>query len=61
MGVLVRSDSIANLTPAGREAMVAYGITTVIDLHAESPPRVRCGPPFSNPCAPSPTSTTVAA
>ena len=27
MGVLVRSDSIANLTPVGREAMVAYGVT----------------------------------
>jgi protein-tyrosine phosphatase len=35
MGVLVRSDSIANLTPAGREAMVAYGITTVIDLRTD--------------------------
>jgi protein-tyrosine phosphatase len=32
MGVLVRSDSIVHLTPAGREAMIAYGVTTVIDL-----------------------------
>jgi len=32
MGVLVRSDSIAHLTPAGREALTAYGVTTVIDL-----------------------------
>ncbi|GAC1660679.1 MAG: hypothetical protein PVS2B1_18020 [Candidatus Dormibacteraceae bacterium] len=32
MGVLVRSDSIAPLTPAGREALIAYGVTTVIDL-----------------------------
>ena len=29
MGVLVRSDSIAHLTPVGREAMIAYGVTTV--------------------------------
>jgi protein-tyrosine phosphatase len=32
MGVFVRSDSIAHLTPAGREALTAYGVTTVIDL-----------------------------
>jgi protein-tyrosine phosphatase len=32
MGVLVRSDNIAHLTPAGREALIAYGVTTVIDL-----------------------------
>jgi protein-tyrosine phosphatase len=32
MGVFVRSDSIAHLTPAGREALIAYGVTTVIDL-----------------------------
>ena len=35
MGVLVRSDSIAHLTPAGREALVAYGVTTVIDLRTD--------------------------
>jgi len=35
MGVLVRSDSIAHLTPVGRDAMVAYGITTVIDLRTD--------------------------
>jgi protein-tyrosine phosphatase len=35
MGVLVRSDSIAHLTPVGREAMVAYGVTTVIDLRTD--------------------------
>jgi protein-tyrosine phosphatase len=34
--VLVRSDSISYLTVAGREAMLAYGITTVIDLRTES-------------------------
>jgi protein-tyrosine phosphatase len=36
MGVLVRSDSIANLTPVGREAMVAYGVTAVIDLRTDA-------------------------
>jgi protein-tyrosine phosphatase len=35
MGVLVRSDSIAHLTPAGREALTAYGVTTVIDLRTD--------------------------
>jgi protein-tyrosine phosphatase len=35
MGVLVRSDSIAHLTPVGREAMAAYGVTTVIDLRTD--------------------------
>jgi protein-tyrosine phosphatase len=34
-GVLVRSDSIVHLTPVGREAMVAYGVTTVIDLRTD--------------------------
>jgi len=32
MGVVVRSDSIAHLTPAGCEALTAYGVKTVIDL-----------------------------
>ncbi len=31
-GALVRTDSLARLTPAGREAMLAYGITTIVDL-----------------------------
>jgi len=35
MGVFVRSDSIAHLTPAGREALTAYGVTTVIDLRTD--------------------------
>jgi protein-tyrosine phosphatase len=35
MGVLVRSDNIAHLTPAGREALIAYGVTTVIDLRTD--------------------------
>jgi protein-tyrosine phosphatase len=46
MGVLVRSDSMANLTPVGRAAMVAYGITTVIDLRTEA--ELQRAP---NPCA----------
>jgi protein-tyrosine phosphatase len=32
---MVRSDSMANLTPAGRAAMVAYGVTKVIDLRTD--------------------------
>jgi protein-tyrosine phosphatase len=36
MGVLVRSDSMANLTPVGRAAMVAYGVATVIDLRTDA-------------------------
>jgi protein-tyrosine phosphatase len=35
MGVLVRSDSIAHLTKAGREALTSYGVTTVIDLRTD--------------------------
>jgi protein-tyrosine phosphatase len=35
-GVLIRSDDIGNLKAAGRDAMVAYGVTTVIDLLSES-------------------------
>ena len=46
-GVLVRSDNLANLTPAGRQAMIDYGITTVIDLRAESEIKGAPGPPFS--------------
>jgi protein-tyrosine phosphatase len=34
-GVLVRSDSIVHLTQVGREAMIAYGVTTVIDLRTD--------------------------
>ena len=36
MGSVVRSDSLASLTPAGRQAMADYGVTTVIDLRADS-------------------------
>ena len=35
-GVLVRSDNLHSLNLAGLEAMVAYGVTTVIDLRSES-------------------------
>jgi protein-tyrosine phosphatase len=34
--VLVRSDNLRSLNAAGQEAMVAYGVTTVIDLRSES-------------------------
>ena len=33
---LVRSDSIGHLTAAGLEAMVAYGVSTVIDLRTDA-------------------------
>jgi protein-tyrosine phosphatase len=35
-GVLVRSDNLQSLNTDGQEAMVAYGVTTVIDLRSES-------------------------
>ena len=31
-GAVVRSDSLSSLTPAGRDAAVAYGIRTIVDL-----------------------------
>jgi protein-tyrosine phosphatase len=34
--VLIRSDDVSVLTSAGREAMRAYGVTTVIDLRSKS-------------------------
>jgi protein-tyrosine phosphatase len=46
--VLIRSDNVGSLTPAGRQAMIDYGITTVIDLRAESERAGSPGPPFSN-------------
>jgi protein tyrosine/serine phosphatase len=46
-GVLVRSDNLANLIPAGRQSMIDYGIKTVIDLRAESEIKGAPGPPFS--------------
>jgi protein-tyrosine phosphatase len=47
-GVLVRSDNVASLTPAGRQAMIDYGVTTVIDLRSESELMGSPGPPFSD-------------
>jgi len=46
MGVLVRSDSIVHLTPVGRAAMGAYGVTMVIDLRTDA--ELQQAP---NPCA----------
>jgi protein-tyrosine phosphatase len=34
-GVVVRSDSLTRLTPAGRAQALAYGVTRVIDLRAD--------------------------
>jgi protein-tyrosine phosphatase len=47
-GVLIRSDNVASLTAAGRQAMIEYGVTTVIDLRAESELKGSPGPPFSD-------------
>jgi protein-tyrosine phosphatase len=35
-GVFVRSDCTTNLTPAGHDAMRAYGVTLVVDLRTEA-------------------------
>jgi protein-tyrosine phosphatase len=56
-GVLVRSDNLRSLSPAGLEAMVAYGVTTVIDLRSESEVATSPSPfampdPFSYPQPP---------
>jgi protein-tyrosine phosphatase len=56
-GVLVRSDNLRSLSLAGLEAMVAYGVTTVIDLRSEaeiatSPSPFAVPDPFSYPPAP---------
>jgi protein-tyrosine phosphatase len=47
MGVVIRSDNIASLTPQGRQAMLDYGVTTVIDLRSEAEVKGSPGPPFS--------------
>ena len=44
---MVRSDNVASLTPAGRQAMIDYGVTTVIDLRSEAEVKGSPGPPFS--------------
>jgi protein-tyrosine phosphatase len=47
-GVLVRSDNLRSLSLVGLQAMVAYGVTTVIDLRSES--EVATSPsPFATP------------
>jgi protein-tyrosine phosphatase len=46
--LLIRSDNVASLTPAGRQAMIDYGVTTVIDLRAASELKGAPGPPFSD-------------
>ena len=43
----MRSDNVAALTSAGRQAMIDYGITTVIDLRSEAEVKGAPGPPFS--------------
>ncbi len=49
--MLVRSDNLQSLNSAGQEAMVAYGVTTVIDLRSES--EVATSPsPFAAPETP---------
>ena len=35
-GVLIRTDNVGSLNAAGRQAMVDYGVQTVIDLRSES-------------------------
>jgi protein-tyrosine phosphatase len=44
---LIRSDNVASLTPEGRQAMIDYGVTTVIDLRSESEVKGSPGPPFT--------------
>ena len=34
--MLVRSDFLGNLTATGREALIAYGVTTILDLRSDS-------------------------
>ena len=47
-GAVVRSDSLAALTPAGRDALVAYGVRTVVDLRL--PAEIAAHPnPFAEP------------
>ncbi len=45
-GALVRADNLARLAPAGRAALIAHGIRTVIDLRAPSE-LVLDPPPFA--------------
>jgi protein-tyrosine phosphatase len=45
---VIRSDNVASLTPEGRQAMIEYGVKTVIDLRAASELKGSPGPPFSD-------------
>lgn len=47
--MLVRSDDIGSLTAAGRDAMSAYGIRTVVDLRADSERNGTFDPRFPRP------------
>ena len=52
--MLVRSDNLRSLTASGQEAMVAYGVTDVIDLRSESevassPSPLAAREPFAGP------------
>jgi protein-tyrosine phosphatase len=49
-GAVVRSDSLAALTPAGRDALLAYGVRTVVDLRLPSEIERRPNP-FAEPGA----------
>jgi protein tyrosine/serine phosphatase len=56
-GILVRSDNLRSLNASGLEAMVAYGVSAVIDLRSEgevasSPSPFAEPDPFSDPPAP---------
>jgi protein-tyrosine phosphatase len=47
-GAVVRSDSLAALTPAGRDALLAYGVRSVVDLRL--PAEIEAHPnPFAEP------------
>jgi protein-tyrosine phosphatase len=53
-GMLIRSDNLRSLTAQGQEAMVAYGVTDVIDLRSEgevasSPSPFAVTEPFAGP------------
>ncbi len=60
-GVLVRSDNLRSLTASGQEAMVAYGVTDVIDLRSESEVASSQGrSPREEPVAASPSASVLA-
>jgi protein-tyrosine phosphatase len=55
--VVIRSDNVASLTQEGRQAMIDYGVATVIDLRSDSEVKGSPGPPFSQFQSTSPVST----